>query len=156
MKCFTSNSVSILLLHVIDERCGIDLPAGTVVIPIINRSSVLHSNYCYTVFMTSDGRIVRIRDVSMADVLTVDNVPDPTKMLYIWKSGTRWWHKNGQHHRDDGPAIEFANGTKWWYKNGQRHRDDGPAIEDADGIARPDGTREIGTRIWFKNGKRTS
>ena len=32
-------------------------------------------------------------------------------------------------HRENGPAIEFANGDKVWYKNGKRHREDGPAIE---------------------------
>ena len=36
-------------------------------------------------------------------------------------------------HREDGPAIEFADGTKCWYRNGQRHREDGPAIEHANG-----------------------
>jgi len=45
-------------------------------------------------------------------------------------------------HREDGPAIEFANGEKWWYKNGKLHRDDGPAIEDP-----------AGTKCWYKNGK---
>ena len=26
---------------------------------------------------------------------------------------------NGQFHRDDGPAIEYASGSKAWYRNGQ-------------------------------------
>jgi hypothetical protein len=36
-------------------------------------------------------------------------------------------------HREDGPAIIFADGLKSWYINGIRHRDDGPAIEIPDG-----------------------
>jgi hypothetical protein len=45
-------------------------------------------------------------------------------------------------HREDGPAVEWANGTKYWWLNGELHREDGPAIE------RVDGSKE-----WFLNGK---
>jgi len=31
-------------------------------------------------------------------------------------------------HREDGPSIEFKSGIKWWLKNGRLNRDDGPAI----------------------------
>jgi hypothetical protein len=51
--------------------------------------------------------------------------------------------KNGQLHREDGPAVEHDNGTKEWFKNGLRHRDgDLPAIEHYDG-----------TKVWFQNGQ---
>ena len=46
------------------------------------------------------------------------------------------WTLNGKLHREDGPAIEYANGDKFWYINGQRHREDGPAIEYAEGNKR--------------------
>ena len=36
-------------------------------------------------------------------------------------------------HREDGPAIEYANGDKSWYINDQHHREAGPAIEFANG-----------------------
>ena len=45
-------------------------------------------------------------------------------------------------HKEDGPAIEFANGTKSWYIHGKRHREDGPAMEYADG-----------TKCWYLEGK---
>jgi hypothetical protein len=48
-------------------------------------------------------------------------------------SKTEWYNLNGECHREDGPAKEFANGTKYWYINGKLHREDGPAIEFADG-----------------------
>ena len=51
------------------------------------------------------------------------------------------WFRNGQYHRDDGPAVEYANGDKMWYRNGKLHRDDGPAIEYANG-----------TKVWHRNG----
>ena len=36
-------------------------------------------------------------------------------------------------HRENGPAIEYADGNKLWYQNGKLHRLDGPAVEFADG-----------------------
>jgi hypothetical protein len=45
----------------------------------------------------------------------------------------RWYNEHDQHHREDGPAIEYANGDKSWFINDQFHREDGPAVEYADG-----------------------
>ena len=57
--------------------------------------------------------------------------------------GTReYYNSDGQLHRTNGPAIEYANGTKYWYQNGVCHRTDGPAIEWNDG-----------DKWWFINGK---
>ena len=60
-----------------------------------------------------------------------------------YADGTKSWYQNGDRHRTDGPAIERSNGSKEWYQNGQLHRTDGPAIEYADG-----------TKEWCVNGKR--
>ena len=57
--------------------------------------------------------------------------------------GNKFWYLNGELHRTDGPAIEYANGDKFWYKNGKYHREDGPAVEYA-----------IGSKYWYLNGKR--
>ena len=27
------------------------------------------------------------------------------------------WHRNGKRHRDEGPAVEYADGRKEWYRN---------------------------------------
>ena len=57
--------------------------------------------------------------------------------------GTReFYNSDGQLHRTNGPAIEYANGTKYWYQNGACHRIDGPAIE-----------WDSGGKAWFINGK---
>jgi hypothetical protein len=81
-------------------------------------------------------------------------------------SGNRFWRLNGERHREDGPAIEFANGTRWWYLNGERHREDGPAVEWVwgdrewyrnDKLHREDGPaieKADGDREWYLNGKR--
>jgi len=43
--------------------------------------------------------------------------------------GKYWLDSYGDLHREDGPAIEYADGSKWWYIYGKFHREDGPAIE---------------------------
>ena len=45
----------------------------------------------------------------------------------------RYRNEQGQLHREDGPAVEYADGDKFWYLNGLLHREDGPAREWADG-----------------------
>ena len=82
--------------------------------------------------------------------------------------GTVFWYVNAERtilHREDGPAIEYANGTKAWFIDNERRRDDGPAIEWASGskewytdgkLHREDGPaieRANGTRMWCINGK---
>ena len=44
-----------------------------------------------------------------------------------------WYNEQNQYHRDDGPAVEWADGSKEWWLNGNLHREDGPAVEYADG-----------------------
>ena len=43
--------------------------------------------------------------------------------------GDKQWLKDGNFHRENGPAIENSDGTKQWYLHGKRHREDGPAVE---------------------------
>ena len=59
------------------------------------------------------------------------------------KAGNVRWYWKGQLHREDGPAVEWANGSKWWCRNGELHREDGPAIECVDGF-----------KSWYRNGLR--
>jgi len=58
-------------------------------------------------------------------------------------NGNRFWHMNGERHREDGPALEWADGAKQWCLNGKLHREDGPAIEWEDG-----------DKEWWLNGVR--
>jgi len=60
----------------------------------------------------------------------------------VVEDGIKQWFLNGERHREDGPAIEYADGDKSWYRNGKLHREDGPAIEYADG-----------EKLWYVNGK---
>jgi hypothetical protein len=50
-----------------------------------------------------------------------------------YANGTKRWYLNDKLHREDGPAIEYANGDKHWYLDNELHREDGPAMEYADG-----------------------
>jgi len=88
--------------------------------------------------------------------------------IKIDKDGHKVYYKDREMtilHREDGPAIEFADGSKYWYMNGKCHREDGPAIEFADGskhwyfndsLHRKDGPAIVwpdGSKYWFQNGK---
>ena len=57
-------------------------------------------------------------------------------------NGDKRWYQNGELHRLDGPAVEYADGDKRWFQNGMRHRLDGPAIEHANG-----------DKSWYQNDK---
>jgi hypothetical protein len=54
----------------------------------------------------------------------------------------KFWRLNGKLHREDGPAVEYADGDKYWYLNGKCHRVDGPAVEESNG-----------DKFWYLNGK---
>jgi hypothetical protein len=56
-----------------------------------------------------------------------------TYTVTIDENGDKRWYFNGKLHREDGPAIEWADGDRYWYIHGNRHREDGPAIEYANG-----------------------
>jgi hypothetical protein len=53
------------------------------------------------------------------------------------------WYVHNELHREDGPAIEYADGGKEWYLHGKRHREGAPAIEHASG-----------TKMWYLHDKR--
>ena len=59
-----------------------------------------------------------------------------------YANGNKEWYLSGKLHREDGPAIEYSNGDKEWYLNGVLHQEDGPAIEYHDGH-----------KEWWINGK---
>jgi hypothetical protein len=59
-----------------------------------------------------------------------------------YANGSKAWFINGKCHKEDGPAIEYVDGSKVWCISGQTHREDGPAVEYADG-----------TKEWYINGQ---
>jgi hypothetical protein len=58
---------------------------------------------------------------------------DMQPVMSIDALGDTIWLLNDQYHREDGPAIEYADGRKDWVLHGRFHRKDGPAIEWPDG-----------------------
>ena len=68
-----------------------------------------------------------------------------TYKVDVYDNGDKHWYLNGERHREDGPACEWANGTKYWYLNGKVHRESGPAIEYVSG-----------SKYWFLNGEQLS
>ena len=89
-------------------------------------------------------------------------------VVKVKDNGNIEWRQNGNLHRLDGPAIEYANGYKAWYQNGKLHRLDGPACEYADGsmawyqdgnLHREDGPASEYAdeyKFWFIEGKELS
>ena len=71
------------------------------------------------------------------------NLDESTKqpVMNVDKDGTKRWRLNGDLHRTDGAAVEYADGSGSWWVNGQRHRTDGPAVENASG-----------SKEWYLNG----
>ena len=64
--------------------------------------------------------------------------------------GTKQWYLNGQLHRADGPAVEWADGDKHWFLDGKLHRLNGPAIT----ATRNGGlTVMYGTKTWWLDGE---
>ena len=59
------------------------------------------------------------------------------------RKGYKEWYLNGKRHREDGPAVEYADGKQEWYRNDKLHREDGPAVEYASGV-----------KFWYLNGER--
>jgi len=66
---------------------------------------------------------------------------DGPAIIYADKD-KEWWLDN-KLHRKDKPACEYANGDEWWYLNGKCHREDGPAVKFANG-----------NKHWFLNDKK--
>ena len=47
--------------------------------------------------------------------------------MYIHRNGARYWIKNNDYHRKNGPAI-INNRSIFWVFEGKNHRLDGPAV----------------------------
>ncbi len=74
---------------------------------------------------------------------------------------------NGQMHRDDGPAVVYANGRQEWWCHGKLHREGGPAVMIPNhhvnwfnnGLHYLDGNqpaiilKNYGLLVWFRNGR---
>ena len=55
---------------------------------------------------------------------------------HVDKSGAEFWaNKEGELHREDGPAWIDPKGNSMWMRYGLLHRDDGPAIVRGDGTS---------------------
>ena len=40
--------------------------------------------------------------------------------LIIWSGGAKWWWLEYQHHRANGPAVQWSNGDREWYYRDRR------------------------------------
>jgi hypothetical protein len=42
-------------------------------------------------------------------------------IVRVFSDRTVWLNKEKELHRENGPAVEYANGTKYWYLNGTKY-----------------------------------
>ena len=40
-------------------------------------------------------------------------------IVIVDEYGAKCWYLNDKRHREDGPAVEYADGSKYWYLNGK-------------------------------------
>lgn len=60
----------------------------------------------------------------------------------IIKTGSKFWYRDSEFYRKDGPGIEYFNGCCIWLNDmGEYHRVDGPAVTYSDG-----------TKFWYLDG----
>jgi len=52
--------------------------------------------------------------------------------LAITKAGDIAYFKEGEYHREDGPAVIINSNNRYWFYEGKLHRIDGPAVESPD------------------------
>ena len=64
-----------------------------------------------------------------------DNLP-PSYTGIVQMPKSKFWLKEGELHRENGPAKEWIDGSNFWYLNGLAHRIDGPAKEWENGIVK--------------------
>ena len=72
----------------------------------------------------------------MAGFKLIDSYTDSNGNEYdviLYPYGTTVYYKNGEVHREDGPAIIDGDGGRTWKQKGLRHRLDGPAVTEQDG-----------------------
>lgn len=63
-----------------------------------------------------------------------DFISEDNKNGFVKNSlGDKFWYKDGNLHREDGPAAVYSYGAEIWYKEGEIHREDGPAIKLSNG-----------------------
>ena len=105
-------------------------------------------HYCYGKYCGPDKSLWQkelVQAYSTGKLLPVIGTVPPDFTGIVESLGAKVWYLNGNLHRVDGPAKEYADGTKQWWLNGQRHRVDGPAVEWADG-----------EKQWWVNGEQYS
>ena len=103
-------------------------------------------------------------DVKIYELYAENAAANEQPQMRVNKHGSKEWRLHGVLHREDGPAIEYADGSKVWRLHGALHREGAPAIEYADGskewylhgaLHREDGPameHADGSKMWFLHG----
>jgi len=104
-----------------------------------------------------------VSEVVMQETVNTNTAISQPEVL---PSGAQLWKRNGQLHREDGPAVIRPDGTQKWYLDGKQHRLDGPSALYPDGaqewhvnglhhrVGGPAIIGKDGTELWYLKGQR--
>jgi len=59
--------------------------------------------------------------LSVAESENCKGLTMKTYTVEVLDNGDKHWFLCGKLHREDGPAIEYANGDRFWYLNGEEY-----------------------------------
>ncbi len=58
------------------------------------------------------------------DVISNNDIPEDFTGMAIYSDGTKVWLKDGEKHRENGPAVELVSGKNYWYLNGYQYAEE--------------------------------
>ena len=90
-----------------------------------------------------------IYDQQEKQVLCLNKKDMKTYKVTVTETATKWYNESSELHRENGPAIEWANGDKFYFVNGKLHRENGPAVKYVIGSI----GFENGDKFYYINGE---
>jgi hypothetical protein len=78
-------------------------------------------------------RDIKIKDKKVGeqhDNMIIRDLSDGNYMVKLNNGLIKYYDKNGEFHREDGPAVLYSNGDKQWYRHGKLTNRDGSLIFD--------------------------
>ena len=78
------------------------------------------------------------REIDWGEIISNKTITTEFAHKHEKKIGSKRWYQNGELHREDGPAVIYADGSEAWYQNNKLHR--------------IGGTLANGYKEWYQNG----
>ena len=129
--CFDKMKYSLTYL---DNSTIIVFESALVILPEdLSKWTALHRRTQWLVFKLDRQELWVHKDGVRLQAIKDGNFHRDKGPAMIYSDGSEEWLSQGKLHRDGGPAVIWANQSEEWWQEGNRHRDDGPAVIYADG-----------------------